>query len=226
MLEIPTDGQLAQFRSLFERSPLDSGNGRFCRLEIPTDGQLANFDFICPKFQRMANWPISILYARHSNGWPTRQFRFYMPEIATDGQLASFDFICPKFPRMANWPSFDFLIETGPVGHPWEFRARKSAKPAIDSSRKKHIAHCESRGHFLPSPGGKSATVLRDPLSISSAFLAILIVALSNEIPGLLCVSLTWVLLLDHACLIAFFVCRAFRMAILKPIRFICTLKT
>ena len=93
-LEIPTDDQLAQVRSLFERSLLYSGNGRFCRLATPTDGQLASFDFTCSKFQ-----------------------------------------------RMANWPSFDFLIETGPVGHPLEFRACKSAKPTIDSSRKSQISH-------------------------------------------------------------------------------------
>ena len=65
------------------------------------------------------------------------------------------DFAGSKFQRMANWPSFDFfsetegelhetgrlfriilrfdfLIETGPVGHPLEFEPAKSANPTIE----------------------------------------------------------------------------------------------
>ena len=121
MLEIPSDGQLAEFRSIFERSLIyvfivglaNSAGSTFQRMaNWPSFDHFSRgvysivgmADFAGSKFQRMANWPISILYARNSNGWPTGQFRFYMPDILTDGQLAGFDFICLKLQRMANWP--------------------------------------------------------------------------------------------------------------------------
>ena len=63
--------------------------------------------------------------------------RFCRLGVPTDGQLAQFRFFhrnrvkCTKqaLPDSYISPSFDFLVETGPVGHPSEFEPAKSANP-------------------------------------------------------------------------------------------------
>ena len=60
-------------------------------------------DFEGSKFQRVANWPSFDFFYRN---WG----------IARNRPPVSY-----------NSPSFDFFIETGPVGHPLEFEHAKSA---------------------------------------------------------------------------------------------------
>ena len=57
-------------------------------------------------------------------------------EVPTDGQLAKCRFFIEtgwiarnRWPVPYHSPSFDFSIETGPVGHPFEFEPAKSANP-------------------------------------------------------------------------------------------------
>ena len=80
----------------------------------------------------------------NSNGWPT-------------GPVSIVDFVGSKFQRMASWPSFDFFIETGPVGHPLEFESAKSANPTtVDYSRKLTNSSLREQGTFFNVPGRKN----------------------------------------------------------------------
>ena len=83
-------------------------------------------------------------------------------EVPTDGQLSQFRFFyrnwldCGNLPVSYNYPSFDFFIETGPVGHPLEFEHAKSANATtVDSCRKLTNSSLREKGTFCNVPGIK-----------------------------------------------------------------------
>ena len=74
----------------------------------------------------------------NSNGWPT-------------GPVSTFDrnsVNCTRSPVSYNSPSFDFLSETGPVGHPLKFEPAKSANPTRFLSKLDHYLIVGAGGVF------------------------------------------------------------------------------
>ena len=72
---------------------------------------------------------------------------------------------------MYNSPSFDFLIETGPVGHPLDFEPAKSANPASFLSKIDQQL-IEGAGDVFQRPREKKpAKVLKNPVLFSGTII-------------------------------------------------------
>ena len=94
----------------------------------------------------------------NSNGWPTGPVSIFRNRV--NARLFRY-----------NSPSFDFLIETEPVGHPLEFEPAKSANPTrflskIDQYR------LEGGGDVFQRPREKKpAKVLKNPVLFSGTII-------------------------------------------------------